>query len=201
MIAIIVVAVVLTVVTAGAAAVAMGAASGSVWAAGTAALTGSLTAGGAIAGVAVSATTASMTAAFAGGVVGSIGSQLVGVATGQQEDFSLRSAFASGLTSAFTAGIGAYANGASATTKAVIQNSYARGASAYLSNQAANRIAGVDMSFSWKDMAVSTLASGLTQKTGNSALMPLPVRVQAKASLAACTKTSPVQRFELLHPG
>ncbi len=182
MIAIIVVAVVLTVVTAGAFAAASGAmittATGTVAAssvgvmtAGAAALSGGIAAGAAAGTLAATLGTVgtAMAAGAVGGFVGSVGSQLVGVATGQQEDFSLRSAFASGLTSAFTAGIGAYANGASATTKAVLQNGYARGASAYLSNQAANRIAGVDVSFSWKDMAVSTLASGLTQKTGNSA--------------------------------
>jgi hypothetical protein len=43
----------------------------------------------------------------------------------------------------------------------------ARGAVNYLTSQAANRIAGVDTTFSWKDMAVSTAAAMLTKSTGN----------------------------------
>jgi YD repeat-containing protein len=100
MIVMVVVAVAVTIFTAGAAATAMASAGSqlagmSAWAAGSAVMSGA---------AGFSAATAA--AAFAGGFVGSVASQGVGKAMGAVESFSLRNAFASGLTSVATMGLG-----------------------------------------------------------------------------------------------
>ena len=183
MIAIIVVAVVVTVFTAGAAAMAMagtlqGAGLGAIMTAGSTALVGG-TAAATAAGLSTVATGISATmaagAAFVGGVVGSAASQMVGVATGQQEHFSLRQAFSSGITTAATAGLGGIAassnvgwakSAANYLGGSGWQNHLARGAFNYTSSQVANRIAGVDTSFSWKGMAASAVGNMAGQAIG-----------------------------------
>lgn len=169
------IAVVLTVVTAGAAAAAMGATvastgtaatMGTVWAAGSAALTGGL-AGTAIGGVA-----AGMAAAAVGGFVGSVGSQLAGKAMGVVDSFSLRQAVGSGLTAGFTAGVGSYLQGGSTLAKGLNEAgkgyaNMARGAASYIGAYSSNKIAGLETSFNWTDMAVASVSAGITSKTGD----------------------------------
>jgi hypothetical protein len=171
MIVIIVVAVVLTVVTAGAFAAVAGPG-----------LAGAFAAGGSVLmGTAAGMTTGAMMAAsFVAGVVGSIGSQLVGVALGVQDKVNFRQAAASGFTAAFSAGAGSYLNGMkegslllntqATATKGMQLTGYgqmARGAASYLGAYASNKIVGLETHFNWTDMAVATVSSGITGKTGN----------------------------------
>jgi YD repeat-containing protein len=167
----VVVAVVLTIVTAGAAAVAMSSTlsgAGAVWGAGTAALMG-----GGVAGIAGAAGLAAGAAAAAvGGFVGSVGSQLVGKGMGVVDHFSLRQAVGSGLTAGFTAGAGSYlqsvGNGALLVDKAKgisegmkWYGRMAQGAMGYAGSYASNKIAGLETTFRWSDMAVASVSSGV----------------------------------------
>ena len=164
---IVVVAVVVTVVTAGAAAVLLSGAQGSLWAAGTTALAGGTAAAGGVAAGAVAGISGTYAAAAAaiGGFVGSLASQAVGVGLGVQDKISLRSAFSSGLTSAFTAGVGAVASGAKEGSAAanvankIKDSTLVRGAATYVAAQASNRLVGLDTSFSWRGLAASAVGS------------------------------------------
>ncbi|WP_261595352.1 putative Ig domain-containing protein [Pseudoalteromonas holothuriae] len=151
------VAVVATIATAGAAAVAMGAASSSmgIMAAGTAALGGSLGAAG-------------VAAAAIGGFAGSVASQLTGKAMGAVDSFSLKNAFASGLTAGATAGmgsaLGAVKDGASGwhlAGRAAVQ-----GTTTAISSVAANKLVGNRASFRWGNVAASALSSAITGDSG-----------------------------------
>ncbi len=175
----VVVAVVVTVFTAGAAAVAMSAAAqgitfgaaataaGGVMAAGTAVLTGGAIAAGAGMAVALggSITAATMAAAAVGGFMGSVASQVVGKALGVVDHFSLRSAFAAGLTAGFSAGIGAsgiVGKLAGSGEYAHVARGAIGSAIGSVSSYAANRIAGVDVSFSWKSIAASAVTGAIS---------------------------------------
>ncbi|WP_415839108.1 putative Ig domain-containing protein [Pseudoalteromonas byunsanensis] len=162
------VAVVATIVTAGAAAVAMGAASSSmgIMAAGTAALGGSLGAVG-------------VAAAAVGGFMGSVISQGVGKAIGAIDSFSLKNAFASGLTAGATAGMGSYLQGAEwANQGAKSMNSITglkdltwqgravMGVTSSISSVAANKLVGNQASFRWGNVAASAVTSGLGANAG-----------------------------------
>ena len=155
-----VVAAVVTVVTAGAALAAI--APGATTAAGaTASGLGVFAAGGtAIAG---GFGAIGVAAAAIGGFVGSLAGQAVGVAAGVQDKISLRSAFASSLTTAFSAGLGAAAGGAGSFGKfsdfvsgTGFKHYLARGATNYVVGQATNRIAGLQTSFSWRGLAAAS---------------------------------------------
>ncbi|MGH8076283.1 MAG: LysM peptidoglycan-binding domain-containing protein, partial [Lysobacter sp.] len=179
MIIIVIIVIIVTVYTAGAAAGAMGvtgtAAGGG--AATTAAVGGSVLAGGGAAtGVALGATAGSFAAAnmglaiaasaFAGGVVGSIAGQAVGNMLGVRDGFSLREAFASGLTSMAGAGIGRMLGTASATNAMRFAGEPGKAAASAvlngLSSYAANKIAGVEATFSWRNIAASAVAAAVT---------------------------------------
>ena len=175
----VVIAVVVTVFTAGAAAMAMGVtatASGAtgVMAIGGAALTGSLAgatvaAGSMLAVAGVTTLTAgslaavggAMAAGFVGGFMGSVASQVVGKAMGVVDHFSLRSAFAGGLTAGFTAGMGAGGVVAEIAGKSTIAQGAVRGALGAVSSYAANRIAGIEVNFSWRSVAASAVAGAI----------------------------------------
>ena len=177
MIAIIVVAVVVTVFTAGAALAAMAPAAATAATSAatvTAAAAGSLSATMAIGGAALSGAAGLVGAAAAavGGFVGSLASQAVGVATGMQESISMKQAFASGLTSAFSAGVGSYLRGVGAAGRLAGAGGYAddagklgatgkfiQGATSYAGGVAANKVSGLDASFSWKGMAAQAVGS------------------------------------------
>ncbi len=153
----VVVAVVVTVYTAGAAT----GATANLWAAGLGALSGT----GGVAGAA---------AAAVGGFVGSVASQAVGVAFGVVDHISLRTAFASGLTAGITAGIGNVIGPAGELIKAGQWGKVAAtGALAAAGSYAANKIAGINVSFSWKSIAagaVSAVVGGLVNKGLNNIL-------------------------------
>ncbi|WP_053162413.1 RHS repeat protein [Pseudomonas brassicacearum] len=170
----VVVAVVATVFTAGAAtAVISGAAStlGGAAAAGTAALS---------AAAAGTAATISLGGAIIGAAVGSAASQLVGMGMGAVDKFSWGQVAASGITGGLTygitSGIGTLAQGAQpgswAKTAASAAKTYsAQGVFNYAASQVANRIVGLDTSFSWNRLASSVVAAnvsgGLNGRFGN----------------------------------
>ena len=180
MVLMIVIAVVVTVFTAGAAAVAMSAAAqgvgfgtalagmgGSIMAVGGSVLTGGAIAAGAGMAVALggSITAATMAAAAVGGFMGSVASQMVGKALGVVDHFSLRSAVASGLSAGLTAGVGA----SGVVGKLAGSGEYAhiaRGAigSAIggVTSYAANRAAGIDVSFNWRSIAAGAVGAAVT---------------------------------------
>ena len=143
-------------------------------------------------------------AAFAGGFVGSVASQGVGKATGQVESFSLRGAFASGLTTVATMGIGSmmkssqYADGLATVTEkgtkaqvAAYKSGFSEGiqksgniskaigsvlrsdggiSRAMLgtaSSYAANKIAGLETSFTWGGFAAQAAGSYVGNKMGD----------------------------------
>ncbi|WP_339488784.1 LysM peptidoglycan-binding domain-containing protein [Pseudomonas rhizophila] len=170
----VVVAVVATVFTAGAAtAVISGAATtfGGAAAAGTAALS---------AAAAGTAATISLGGAIVGAAVGSAASQLVGMGMGAVDKFSWGQVAASGITGGLTygitSGVGTLAQGAQPGSWAQIAASAARTYSAqgvfnYAASQVANRIVGLDTSFSWNRLASSVVAAnvsgGLNGRFGN----------------------------------
>ncbi|WP_027912331.1 RHS repeat protein [Pseudomonas sp. URIL14HWK12:I7] len=161
----VVVAVVATVFTAGAAtAVISGAAStlGGAAAAGTAALS---------AAAAGTAATISLGGAIVGAAVGSAASQLVGMGMGAVDKFSWGQVAASGITGGLTygitSGIGTLAQGTQpgswAQTAASAAKTYsAQGVFNYAASQVANRIAGLDTSFSWNRLASSVVAANVS---------------------------------------
>ncbi|MFZ5636354.1 MAG: putative Ig domain-containing protein [Pseudomonadota bacterium] len=183
MVLMVVVAVVVTVFTAGAAAVAMSAAAqgitfgaaataaGGVMAAGTAVLTGGAIAAGAGMAVALggSITAATMAAAAVGGFMGSVASQVVGKAMGVVDHFSLRSAFASGLTAGFTAGIGSTGvinQLAGSGNYAHVARGAITSAVSGVTSYAANKIAGLDATFSWRSIAASAVSGAISAGIG-----------------------------------
>jgi LysM repeat protein len=180
MVLMVVVAVVVTVFTAGAAAMAMGVvstASGAtgIMAIGGAALTGGLAGAGVAAGsmlaVAGATTIAAGSAAaiggavaagFVGGFMGSVASQVVGKALGVVDHFSLRSAFASGLTAGLTAGTGAAGVVGKIAGSSTVAQGAVRGALGAVSSYAANRVAGIDVSFSWRSIAAAAVSGAIS---------------------------------------
>ena len=167
----IVVAFVVTVYTAGAAATAFGFGQGGLWATGTAALSGSL-------GLGAAAGFAAVGAAAIGGFAGSIASQGVAVLAGEQEGINFRRAFASGLTTAFSAGLQHVAlagrieyveytrtfdpsklnrfNQLGNRLQTAIESSHlVSAATNYVVGLAANWVAGLETNFSWRGFAAN----------------------------------------------
>lgn len=204
----VVVAVVATVLTAGAAAafLAPAATAGATTAAiGTAALTGGgMVVAGATAGIALG-TSAAIGAAFIGGAVGSAMSQLAGKAMGVVDHFSWRQVAASGLTSAFTAGMSGLhmlrgaqnavdmVRGVQPVNWAQVAGGYIQGAGlSYGASYAANKIAGLDVSFSWSGIAASAVGSfsgdmintGATAISLNAKLLTTQVTAAASAAIS-----------------
>ena len=148
MIVMVVVAVVVTVVTAGAAAAAIAAAA-----------------------PALAGTAATMAGAFIGGVVGSLASQATGMVLGVTDGFDLRQAFASGLTGAFTAGIGSALSSSTSTLiaeggKLTTLGHALQGAGSVAAGAVANKIAGLDSGFSWRAVAAGAVAGAITGSLG-----------------------------------
>ncbi|MFZ2754287.1 MAG: putative Ig domain-containing protein [Lysobacteraceae bacterium] len=180
MVLMVVVAVVVTVFTAGAAAVAMSAAAqgvgfgaalgtmgGSIMAVGGSVLTGGAIAAGAGMAVALggSITAATMAAAAVGGFMGSVASQVVGKALGVVEHFSLRSAVASGLTAGLTAGVGStglVSQLAGSGNYAHVARGAINSAIGSVTSYAANRLAGIETSFSWKSIAAGAVSGAIS---------------------------------------
>ncbi|MEA9566898.1 MULTISPECIES: LysM domain-containing protein, partial [unclassified Xanthomonas] len=154
MIIMVVVAIVVTIYTAGAAAGLMGAATAS---GATAASAGAFAAGtGVLAGT--YGTAAMVVGSAAGAFAGSLASQGVGSAMGQTS-FSWRNVAASTVAGAATAGFGTFVSGAPAVVAAV-----ATAAVGNVSSYVANKLVGNEASFSWRSVAASAVAAGITQQ-------------------------------------
>ena len=166
---IVIIAVVVTVYTAGAAATYFAGGASAVGGAGTGAVGLSALGGGAIAGAAAGTTlgtAAAIGGAAVGGFVGSVASQVVGKALGVVDGFSLRSAVASGLTAGLTAGVGSTGLIGQIAGKAGDFAHIAKGAltSAVggVTSHAANRVAGIDVGFSWRSIAANAVTGAIT---------------------------------------
>lgn len=177
MVLMVVVAIVVTVYTAGAAAGALGVTGTT--AAGTATAGAGALGGSALAGTAVGtvsslgtvagsfAATAGLSttlaiSAGAGAFMGSVASQLVGKAMGAVDHFSLRGAVASGLSAGLTSAVGGtdfIRNLAEGTKYAEVARGAANAAIGNVSGYIGNKIAGNDVSFSWRSIAASVVSS------------------------------------------
>ena len=136
-------------------------------------------AGGAVVGTL--GTAAAIGGAVVGGFVGSVASQLVGKAIGAVDSFSLRNAFASGLTAGVTAGAGAALQAAGTVAGQAVSNSskltpLGRGIQAgttAIGSYAANKLAGNKASFSWRNVAVSAVSAYAGSRAGLDSINPL----------------------------
>lgn len=174
MIIMIVVAIVVTIFTAGAAlaaiapeAAAAAAATagatttlGAIAAAGTAALTGGVAAGFGL---------AAFGAAVIGGAVGSIASQLTGMATGNVQEFSWGAVATSALTAGVTAGVGAAFGEAGIAGQipgnanpSSWGNAVINGMANNAIGQGVNMLTGQQKQFSWANVAAAGIAAGIT---------------------------------------
>ncbi|MCZ4324658.1 FG-GAP-like repeat-containing protein [Pseudomonas anguilliseptica] len=169
-----VVAVVVTVFTAGAAATvmaggwsALGTAltstaglSGLASAGATAMMGGALTIGGAALGAG-----SVIGSAMIGGAVGSAASQLAGKAMGVVDKFSWSQVAVSGLSAGIGSGLGSLAKAGQFGSTIQGMNNYAgysaQGVFNYAASQAANRIVGLDTSFSWSGLASSVVSANV----------------------------------------
>ncbi len=183
MIIIVVVAVIVTVYTAGAAAGAMGSAATATGTAGTAAAgtataaSATAAAGGGFAatmstGAAVLAGGYGTAAAVVGGAVGafagSIASQAVGSVMGVTS-FSWRNAVQAGVSAGLTAGLAntSFMQGINTALQgSQTAQAAAQAVAGQLTSYAASKIAGVDASFSWRQIAMTAVAQGLTAAAG-----------------------------------
>lgn len=100
---------------------------------------------------------------------------------GVVESFSLRNAIAGSLTTAATAGIGAYINSSAAAAAGTssgaqfiaareahwLSNPLVRGASSYASSVVARAATGQDTAFSWAAVAASSVGAGVGRAVGN----------------------------------
>ncbi|MCC8442379.1 hypothetical protein LN449_07625 [Xanthomonas cannabis] len=102
--------------------------------------------------------TAAVVGGAAGAFAGSLASQAVGSAMGQTS-FSWRNVAASTVAGAATAGFGTLVSGAPAVVAAV-----ATAAVGNVSSYVANKLVGNEASFSWKSVAASAVAAGITQQ-------------------------------------
>ncbi|MFA0812390.1 hypothetical protein [Microbulbifer epialgicus] len=160
MILVIVVAVVATVFTAGALAPLVTGVVSSGFA-GTMAAGASLLAGGAGFGF------AAVGAAFTAGAVGSIASQATAIGLGMQEGFSWSDVAVGGLTTVATMGVGRYLQGfdslmVSDATRLNWAGSSILGASSAVTSYGINKAFNKDVSFSWRNVATSAVASGVS---------------------------------------
>jgi YD repeat-containing protein len=172
MILIIVVAIVVTIYTAGVAAGGTSAAlaggtttaATSTWAAGMAAFSGGL-----------ASSTAAIGAAAIGGAVGSAVSQGVAIAAGMQNGFDWKGVALGAIGGGVTAGLGIVGNGAlGATVKSLVRgNSYAlaaiNGATSNALTQGISVATGLQRSFSWRNVAISSLAAPVAHGFGEAA--------------------------------
>ena len=202
----VVVAVVASVFTAGASmALLSGASLSLASAAGVAAVTGGLAAAATVVGTTFG-TGALIGGALIGGAVGSAASQLVGKSMGVVDKFSWKQVAVGAVSSLATAGLGYAASegafgstiagatkainnagaAATATTRELAIGYAAQGVFSYAASYAANKVVGLSASFSWRDMAASSLGAmiGGTTVTGRdfgSALLRAVLRAHSKA--------------------
>jgi hypothetical protein len=190
MILMVVVAIAATVATAGALATAAGA-SGGIWSAGMTALSAGFT----TAGVTTAAGALGATGFALAGAAGSVASQLVGLATGNQEKFSWKQVGLSAL--------GSVASGAVAGSDLIkglklgnVSEAMVRGAVSSTISQGVGKALGWQESFSWKSVAASAVGAGVGQAVGDALGRTLPANAVGKfatrfaSGLAAGTTTA-----------
>ncbi|HEY0906572.1 MAG TPA: hypothetical protein VGE17_05175, partial [Methylophilus sp.] len=172
MVVMIAITVVATVATAGAAAGASGGLM-SMMSTGASVLTGAGATAGLGAAVGMSAAWAGATAAAVGGFVGSVAGQLAGKAMGVVDSFSLKNAFASGLTAGATAGMGSWMGVGGDATKTFVTNGtlntygkIAMAASTAGISVGANKLAGNQASFQWRNVVTGAVTAGLMDRAG-----------------------------------
>lgn len=161
MVLIAVVAIVVTVFTAGVAATAMGSAMGGIMSTGAAVLGG---AGGFV----------GLGAAVVGGAVGAAASQGVAIAIGAQEEFNWKGVAFGGIGAGVTAGLGALAQGTGPLQQAIRtfadKNPYTfaamNGASANALTQGIAVASGLQSSFNWRNVAISSVAAPVARSFG-----------------------------------
>ncbi len=153
---------------------------------------------GAVEGL-VGATAAPVVTAAASAAVGSVAGQAFGKVTGITDTFSWRQVASSAIISGLTAGIGSYAQsveaGSWAKTAADIVNSdtlsgYAvKGVFNFTASYAANKVVGLDASFSWTGVAASMIGAvvGRVVTAGND-LISSTIRSQASAYASAAIR-------------
>lgn len=176
---VLVVAIVVTVFTAGALAPASVSAAGGA-AAGAAGAGGLVSAGAAVLGGAGGL--AGFGAAVAGGAVGAAVSQGVAIAAGLQEDFDWKGVALGAVGAGVGAGLGSLAQGSSALQQAVSsfanKNPYAfaamNGAASSALTQGVAVATDLQSSFSWRNVAISSLAAPAARAFGEGASRMLP---------------------------
>lgn len=177
---VLVVAIVVTVFTAGALAPASVSAAGGAAAGAAAGAGGLVSAGAAVLGGAGGL--AGFGAAVAGGAVGAAVSQGVAIAAGLQEDFDWKGVALGAVGAGVGAGLGSLANGSSALQQAVSsfanKNPYAfaamNGAASSALTQGVAVATDMQRSFSWRNVAISSLAAPAARAFGESASRMLP---------------------------
>ena len=110
--------------------------------------------------------------AFVGGMAGAAAGQIVGNALGVRDGYSLREIFASGITSAATAGINAGLVGSESSLLVAEGGKLTAGgkaiaaATGVLAGAAANKVVGLPSGFRWSNVAASAASSYLSAKIG-----------------------------------
>lgn len=156
MVLMIVVAVVATIATAGAAAMAMGAVGSSMMSVGMATLAGTATvAGGAALGFA-----ATVGAAMIGGAVGSIASQLTGMATGDVQKFSWSQVAMGAIGAGVGVGAGAVLGPVSAGNNAYVEAGLTAARNNVIS-QGVSMAAGLQKKFDWRGVAAAAAGGAI----------------------------------------
>ncbi|MCC8444339.1 hypothetical protein LN449_17695 [Xanthomonas cannabis] len=158
MIIMVVVAIVVTIYTAGAASGLVSAAAASATTAAGGTIGATMATGAAVLG-GTFGTTAAVVGGAVGGFAGSLVSQGVGSAMGQTS-FSWRNVAASTVAAAATAGFSSMMSGVASP----LVGAMATAAVGNVSNYAANKLVGNEASFSWKSVAASAVAAGITQQ-------------------------------------
>jgi YD repeat-containing protein len=126
---------------------------------------------GTLLGVSATSTLAVGTSFLVGGAAGSLLSQVAGNFLHIQKGIDFKQVATSGLISGFTAGVGRALKGIDALTNisAAVDNAdktlnflgrFTQGAASYLGSYGANKLLCIETTFNWKDLAVSSLASG-----------------------------------------
>jgi YD repeat-containing protein len=107
-----------------------------------------------------------LSAAF-GAAVGSVASQLVGIAIGVQEKFSWKAVAVAALTAGLTKGIGVDGLSVIGTNSGSIVNQAINGAISNAIGQGVNIAVGLQDKFSWKDLAMSAVSAPIASRAGN----------------------------------
>jgi len=118
------------------------------------------------AGAALSVMGPLLSAAF-GAAVGSIASQLVGIALGVQEKFSWKAVAVAAVTAGLTKGIGIDKLSVVGSNSGSVVNQVINGAISNAVDQGVNIAVGLQDKFSWRDLAVSAVSAPIAARVGD----------------------------------